>query len=314
MESPLRLLENDPRSPTTEFTRTPIMTWNKNSKSDTLLQNKHTENVRKILLCSNAYKAALAQQTQNENISPRLIETSTKIVKQAEKRKSYVGLLETNLDFQETDLDNVSTTKHNENESKIRTPVTPSIPILKNIDADPRSPTTDFLRTPIQIVKKIGEIDINSDVVISDNENVTSVPDDELQEEIDVTDLENLAKDNLTNDTECTNKIEDVIENVSSDSNNVSDTKNMTQFSTRKPLGDYDTNSTTISIAKTKKTNKLKVNDKPTKRISKIPIYKSKLIQGKMLPCENTPPQNDFNVNNKGKTKSEWDANKSIII
>lgn len=304
----LNLVEKDPRSPTTEFTRTPIMTTNtnKHSKSETALQNKGTDNVRKILLCSNAYKT-LCQQNQKENMMPRLLETSTKIVKQAEKRKSFVGLLETNLDFQETDLDNVMFTKQMD-EMKLEPPLVPAIPIFKSIDADPRSPTTDFLRTPIQIVKKIGEIDINADA-LSDNETTTEVP-DIVQKLDDVNDLQNATKENLLCNTECVEKLTDKIVNVIPDVllHNAEDTQKVTPISTRTPLGQRDINSTTIN-----KSNKLKVSDKPTKRISKIPVYKSKIIQGKLQPCENTPPRNS-NTNNKGRKKPEWDANKSIII
>ncbi|KAK4878111.1 hypothetical protein RN001_010617 [Aquatica leii] len=78
----------DPRSPTTDFYRTPIVL------------NLETKNVELT-------KATPVKSTGN-SITPRLLETNTKIIKHVEnKRNSFVGLLETNIDYVETDLDGV---------------------------------------------------------------------------------------------------------------------------------------------------------------------------------------------------------------
>ncbi|KAF5284148.1 hypothetical protein FQR65_LT00148 [Abscondita terminalis] len=76
--------EVDPRSPNTEYSRTPIQVP---------IHNKHLDTARQTAGCT-----------------PKLLQSSTKIVKQENKRNSFVGLLETNIDFVETDLDNVAST------------------------------------------------------------------------------------------------------------------------------------------------------------------------------------------------------------
>ncbi|XP_019870550.1 cell division cycle-associated protein 3-like [Aethina tumida] len=133
------ILDLDPRSPSAEITRTPIVI---NKSEDDLLRKVHRRNIKKT-------------EQQSKIIGPKLLDSSPITSKpDANKRKSFVGVLETNIDFTETDIDSVL-------QQKCRTPKPKCIDVIKNEDLDPRSPTTDFIRTPIQIAKKIGEIDLN---------------------------------------------------------------------------------------------------------------------------------------------------------
>lgn len=102
-------------------------------------------------------------------ISPKLLESSSvKVKSDIMKRKSFVGLLETNIDYTETDLDAVIREKNKVKEvpHKLSEPLSPihkqCITVVQKENVDPRSPTNDFIRTPIQIMKKITDLDINN--------------------------------------------------------------------------------------------------------------------------------------------------------
>lgn len=119
----------------------------------TKLKNKNLEKV----LRSEIYTPQTERREINV-IPPKFLGSSPVIPRSdGYKRKSFVGLLETNIDFTETDLDAVIQKKTNTNE----TPLQNRLNIIENENVDPRSPTNDFIRTPIQIVKKIGEIELN---------------------------------------------------------------------------------------------------------------------------------------------------------
>lgn len=277
----LNVLDSDPRSPSTEITRTPIFVSSKISKSETLLHDKSKENVRKLAMCTNAYKMMTQDNCRKDN-TPKLIETSTKIVKQTEKRKSFVGLLETNLDFYETDIDKaMEKLQTNEERDEYKT--------------DPKSPTTDFLKTPTQTDKNIDEVDINDEILPDIAVECTPC---KVIEPVDL--LQNILVEEGTNELSIADTVEDV-------HNEMPETKLLNnEVSTRKPLAECNANLTA-------KNSKLKVNDRPTKRKSRIPVYKNKVIQGKLQTCENTPPQKVLSA--KDRPKPEWDANnKSIII
>nr|CAH7748704.1 unnamed protein product [Callosobruchus chinensis] len=147
------VLADDPRSPTTEFKRTPIVI---NDKED-LLKKVHNKNLEKRLqgnidTTNGAVKPNI--------VPPKLLESSPiKARPDANKRKSFVGLLETNIDYTETDIDVVFQEK-----CKVALETPKKIAIVETEDIDPRSPTTQFLRTPIQIVRKIGEIKLNGEL------------------------------------------------------------------------------------------------------------------------------------------------------
>lgn len=91
----------DPRSPTNEFVRTPIVL--SDGPNDPLIKKIHNKNLEKVI-----QSEICTTPTLKKDNNPKLLE-STSIIKRndAYKRKSFVGLLETNIDFTETDIDAV---------------------------------------------------------------------------------------------------------------------------------------------------------------------------------------------------------------
>lgn len=142
----------DPRSPTNDFIRTPIVINVGENEMPTKIKNKNLEKVLRSEICT-------PKNSEKSNIIPPKFLGSSPIKQRSDayKRKSFVGLLETNIDFTETDLDAVIQNKTKTKEI----PVQNRIYVVENENVDPRSPTSDFIRTPIQIVKKIGEIEVN---------------------------------------------------------------------------------------------------------------------------------------------------------
>ncbi|KAK9888469.1 hypothetical protein WA026_000718 [Henosepilachna vigintioctopunctata] len=156
----------DPRSPSDQFTRTPILIQSSVSgRTPFKLHNKILDNARSSIYYTPTKTSKIQKdfQINRTPIPPKLLESSPVSRKHCENRKSFVGLLETNIDYRETNLDNYIETNTfssgltiNTNENFLS-----SGSIIKQENCDPRSPSTEFLRTPIQIIKKIGEVDLN---------------------------------------------------------------------------------------------------------------------------------------------------------
>ncbi|XP_028128658.1 uncharacterized protein LOC114324936 [Diabrotica virgifera virgifera] len=107
-ETPIRnkniIQEIDPRSPTTDFRRTPIV-LESCYDSTKKLYNKHLNKVRLSEMTQTTPNPAINKKSA---IPPKLLESSPIQRKvEAYKRRSLVGLLETNVDFTETDLDKI---------------------------------------------------------------------------------------------------------------------------------------------------------------------------------------------------------------
>lgn len=253
-----------------EFERTPIVLPEK-------LHNKNLDNARKQLVTL----TPAAKLLQQRNNPPKLLETSPVTQKCDNKRKSMVGVLETNLDFTETDLDEVIQKKLDLNNS---------IAVYEEIDADPRSPTVEFARTPLQILKKVGEIQLNEE---KDRKNLSVQPKDEL------TVVRNFDK-KLTN-LIYEDKEADLVHKI---------VKTKESNHCRTPLGVRNSNSQPGKFI-----SKLKVSDKPLKAqiCSKIPVFKEKRVKGAQQ-CENTPPRNMPESTNPKAKKGQWDADRTLII
>ncbi|RZC39689.1 cell division cycle-associated protein 3 [Asbolus verrucosus] len=100
----------DPRSPTVEFNRTPIIVSVASKENPPKLQNKNLDNVRKSLIQT----TPLTRKSPNI-VPPKLLDSSPiSAIPITNKRKSLVGLLETNIDYTETDLDSVYKAKEAE--------------------------------------------------------------------------------------------------------------------------------------------------------------------------------------------------------
>lgn len=145
-ETPLKnhvFLGIDPRSPAIDFQRTPIIV-SSSSPANNLPEKLRNKNLDKVRKCT------LPNTPNNKVLTPKLLESSPitpKPTSDPYKRKSFV-LLETNIDFTETDLDTVI-------KEKYLGKSTQDLNATSNEICDPRSPTTDFLRTPIQICQKM---------------------------------------------------------------------------------------------------------------------------------------------------------------
>ncbi|CAH1984925.1 unnamed protein product [Acanthoscelides obtectus] len=171
LKSTAYILADDPRSPTTEFKRTPIIV---NDKED-LLKKVHTKNLEKRLQGDvDSVNPTINHITKRNIVPPKLLESSPIRPKPDScKRKSFVGLLETNIDYTETDIDVAFQEK-----CKVALDTPKKIAIVETKDIDPRSPTTDFLRTPIQNVRKIGEIQLDAEDNQSDVEMIRNILDE----------------------------------------------------------------------------------------------------------------------------------------
>lgn len=181
-ETPLKkhiLLGIDPRSPSLEIQRTPILI---NASPNTKLPEKiRNKNLDKVLKC------ALPSTPKDKVVPPKLLQScpvTPKVPKpklDAYKRKSFV-LLETNVDYTETDLDNVIKEKYL---GKSLQDLCTQREELYNEISDPRSPTVDFLRTPIQVAKNV------------DDSNKEAIEEPVIQNESETGSTNNL------NETEC---------------------------------------------------------------------------------------------------------------
>ncbi|XP_044751521.1 uncharacterized protein LOC123311550 [Coccinella septempunctata] len=153
----------DPRSPTDQFERTPIIIKDNQSKCPKKLHNKILDNARRNISYSPTLSSKNKKDCDSAPVSPpKLISSVPTFKKCNEKRKSFVGLLETNIDFTETNLDDFVKNKSLDKSLTISINEIPMCDIVEHKNCDPRSPSKDILRTPIQIVQKIGEVDFNN--------------------------------------------------------------------------------------------------------------------------------------------------------
>nr|XP_023020540.1 uncharacterized protein LOC111509088 isoform X1 [Leptinotarsa decemlineata] len=192
------ILGIDPRSPAVDFTRTPIIISTEESDFPKKLHNKNLDKVRQSIYSTP--KSGLEKTTSSEctkkSISPKLIDSSPiKLRQENYKRKSLIGLLETNIDYTETNLDDIIKNKT-------------IISVM-----DPRSPSIDFHRTPIQILEKVedglnevgtkGDFEEESKGSIVDDKNsqnecsVSSVSDRNIYEKVNEEETCELLDDNL---------------------------------------------------------------------------------------------------------------------
>lgn len=308
-----RVLDLDPRSPTIDFVRTPIVVNTEEKKVPGKLHNKNLDNARKQLLRmtpSRVPKPAVNNEdTPRRIVPPKLLESSPISPKHNNKRNSVVGLLETNIDYTETNLDEVIKNKQTRR----------SIEVFESEDIDPRSPTCDIVRTPLQVLKKIGEIDLNADedetpknskeplTIEDEQEESETVPDKTLP------DLLQINQPEISNTEETANDFSSKLTNL------IYEDKEVAEI-VHKPLRNKDKSRTPLATRNlnkdpTKSTSKLKVSDRPTKQlfaVSKIPVFKEKRFKDN-CQCENTPPRSMTELTAKTK-KSQWDGDNTLII
>lgn len=270
------ILGIDPRSPTIEFTRTPIIVGavTKGNK----LENKNLSNV----LRSEIQTPPTARIRQSNGIPPRLIGStvlsplSAAITPITNKRNS-VGLLETNLDYTETNLD---IAQNNTNTS---------LPMVLN----EVSPISNKLKKQAEVLSK-------NDITHLDKMEI-------LLHEIDC------QAEKTVNVTEQVKDFDKKLTNLiyEDDTDNEQIFKiSKPKVNNRTPLATRNSNE------EPKRNNiiRLKVHDKPRKSEgSRIPVFKDVQKRAGIQQCENTPPRSMGETRIKTKL-SRWDADKTIII
>lgn len=276
---------------------------------------------------------------ENHVKGPILLESSpiTRKIEQNEKRKSFVGLLETNLDYIETDLDVAAKKVHNLHISN--TECLPSVEKEKSIieECIPESTSetehssvvkeksvieecipesifeteekiddkseTDKLDKLSQIdneIKEVIEVSVNPTITL-DKSKIEVIDEKESQPVCIPVETENPV---LDLDKKLTNLIyEDQHAHVTTPK------QTKPKNSNRTPLGDRNR----VNSVQKSAVSKLRVHDKPRNdyAVSKIPVFKDKSRKPKSVQCENTPPR--FLSENIIK-KSQWDSDKTIII
>lgn len=169
METPLKrhlILGIDPRSPTVGLQRTPIVI---SPIYPTGIKNKNLEKVKKIDIPGNSSSNTSSPKLLSSNpITPKIVKNDTF------KRKSFV-LLETNIDYTETDLDAVIQEKHSlaiKNEEKLAENNCVNTSLNEN-EYDTASEES------LSVVKKDAEIETKAE--ISDDLPEVPVVENELQ-------------------------------------------------------------------------------------------------------------------------------------
>lgn len=265
----------DPRSPTVEFNRTPIIVGVVAKENLPKLQNKNLDNVRKTEIQT----TPLAAEKKSKLVPPKLLSTSPVSVVTNYKRKSFVGLLETNVDFTETDLDNVYQAKAKLNGS-LPIEVPEDLPYNK-------------LKSQMEVLQ------INSEKDTCDKSE-QDIPLQKFNTKISEEKEINVTAQVKDFDKKLTNLI---YQDDSEDDKLVLRVAKAKEGN-RTPLGIRNSNEDNKKAA-----NRLKVSDKPRKSESRIPVLKGNKKIGSQ--CENTPPL----ITNETKHKiSRWDADKTMII
>lgn len=335
----------DPRSPTVEFTRTPIVLGDGSIKP----RNKNLDLVRQQLTNFSPMKPHGTEINPTRTKGPILLGVSpiTKKLNQ-EKRKSYIGLLETDLDFVETDLDEVKPKPQIKEgrieeeqerigeqvqieEERIDEPeqIEEQEQIKEEQIIDNDEPKEKILKTDLEItdpetiqttdndtsLEEQNKILAEKEMIISPIkqtlEKINQI-DEDIKEVIAIAHNSNqLDIDDETSSNAFDKKVSNLIYE---DQQIVNIPKNIKQNNggNRTPLGVRNVNQ-----SNKKSVSKLRVHDKPTMNknefaVSKIPVFKEKKGKSKIAQqCENTPPRQMTDIKHR---KTQWDADKTLII
>ncbi|KAJ0182591.1 hypothetical protein K1T71_001960 [Dendrolimus kikuchii] len=337
----------DPRSPTQDFERTPIIITSKieglseimqqNNCASPVLQNDDDNNYD---ACAEAYEISpqlivpknlcdgfndmSLNDTLKESQEPlgsstasnEAIEENTTHVSESKPRK----LLETNFDYMEYNNDIFEDSHENNQEEIDKTDDLNCVPVFKILDDDPRSPSIGIERTPIVVAK----MDENTSEV-----NIEDMSDDTLIKVLQNTNVE--LRQSVSKPTDKTPEGLLVYED---DTANLCDTPKKTKSAnnsgSRTPLSCMK-NKTDAAHARSKSANMLydpkdqKIcPSKIPKRVSHIPRLKSLCKQSKL-----TPTMSSISLKNISKTsvmggdcentpphshRDIWDKDNSIVL
>lgn len=269
--------------------------------TDGKLNRLHNKNLDRVRLSDNIANKCLLDTPISKIRPPKLLESSPISAKvEINKRKSFVGLLETNIDYIETDLDVAQKEKYVQNNEE-------------TIDCDVGTEMIEnqaSVNTEEELNEKISVV--NLDESQSEIESSTLKTDEEeiFAEEVilppqNTTNIVNITADVKDFDKKLTNLIYEDDESIKLPKSNL-----LKENTNRTPLATRNNHS-----EPKKSVQKLKVSDQPRKSdgaISKIPVLKEKRLK-KYIQCENTPPRNVNKVGLKAK-KSQWDADKTLVI
>lgn len=320
----------DPRSPTVEFTRTPIALVNGKLNKSIKLRNKNLDLVRQQLTNFSPMKPhgtniitvknKLNKSEVKINQGPILLAASPftkKVVDSATlekaKRKSFLGLLETDLDFVETDLDSVIRKDKKEEvivevvtdlEEQEVAEVEENV-LEMSVEEKLRQDREAFVSPIKEALEKMSQIDQEIKDVIASVQ--TSLPSIEIEGESLSTAFDKKLSNLIYEDQTIPKPLKPV--------------PNVANIGTgnRTPLGERNLNHNNANNKKS--ANKLKVRDQPLNLkkkdyvVSKIPVFKEKKGNKKIMmqQCENTPPRQQLTEQQKTRTM-QWDGDNTLII
>ncbi|CAG9863515.1 unnamed protein product [Phyllotreta striolata] len=326
-ETPIKsayVLDIDPRSPTNDFKRTPIVIDASEESYPSKLHNKNLDKVRRSELCTSPVReSGKCLRSPKSGIRPRLLESSPiKAKPDVRKRRSLVGLLETNIDFTETDLDSVYQEKH-------KTDIIPQgEPALPEPEPEPSVPTANIsTNSEVDVIEEIAEVIETIQVV--------NKTDDSENNSTDGNEIENIPTEThsapvsppspilpsngvkstcltpIINITADVKELDKKLTNLIYEDNLVVCPRivKLKDNPERSPLRNCNGNENRV-----KSIPKLKVSDKPRRSdyaVSKIPVFKDKRDKVKnQIQCENTPPKGIDRVKHK---RLDWDAKDNTL-
>jgi hypothetical protein len=289
------ILGIDPRSPTVEFNRTPIIVGTVPKETTLKLQNKNLDNVRKSIIQT----TPVTTGRKPASVPPKLLGSSPiSVISNYNKRKSFAGLLETNIDFTETDLDTVCQAKDDLNKSL---PVNIKDLPFNNLKNQMEALQIDGTECNLPMKEDTIEDVLKKDKFSREQTELQLNSDDKglTEKTINVTAQVKDFDKKLTN-------------LIYQDESEEDDNKLSVRFSKIK-----ENNRTPLSVRNANEEPKkirLKVSDKPRKSDnSKIPVFKDNYGKKIIVQCENTPPMKMEDTKVKSKS-SHWDADKTLII
>ncbi|XP_017777711.1 PREDICTED: cell division cycle-associated protein 3-like [Nicrophorus vespilloides] len=292
-----KMLLQDPRSPTYEYMRTPIVVSANSCENQAVTKN--LEGVRKTLTLITPKKIS----DMSSHVPPKLLESSPVTAKPNDnKRKSMVGVLETNLDYVETNIDEVITNK---------------VALVDEETVESKESASDlkikFFEQKTNEDNFEAASSSNGDASLNNTDNKRVIVDDDgliikssstVEEDEPTPKIDEAApkvQDKVqSSEQEFAKKIATLIY-TDEDSVLVNRQSKKQKECNRNPLGIRNG------------VPKLKVSDKPRKNefsTCKIPIYRNKLS----TQCENTPPKSMANVKAHRSKVAQWDSDNTLII